>query len=107
MRALFWDVFENVVLRFVAVSLPTRALQSRLAELATLNAREERARELEVDRDALVASYAEMVPEALDSLSGEERSNVHQMLNLEVRPSPEGYVVSGVFCSSTPTGRRR
>ena len=42
------------------------------AELATLNAREERARELEADRDALVPSYSESVPEALDGLSGED-----------------------------------
>ena len=69
--------------------------------------REERARELEADRDALVASYAEMVPEALDGLSGEGRSRVHGMLRLEVTPDPEGYEVSGALCSSRPTGRRR
>jgi hypothetical protein len=72
-----------------------------------LDAREERAKELEADRDALVASYAEMVPEALDELSGEERSRVYQILQLEVTPDPEGYEVSGVFCSSRPTGRCR
>ena len=77
------------------------------AELATLRSREERARELEADRDALVASYAEMVPEALDGLSGEGRSRVYEMLRLEVTPDPEGYEVSGAFCSIGPTGRRR
>jgi site-specific DNA recombinase len=77
------------------------------AELATLNAREERARKLEDDRDALVASYVEAVPEALDSLSGEERSRVYEMLRLEVRPDPEGYEVSGALCSSGPKGRCR
>jgi hypothetical protein len=72
-----------------------------------MDAREERAKELEADRDALVASYAEMVPEALDELSGEERSRVYQILQLEVAPDPEGYEVSGAFCSSRPTGRCR
>ena len=73
------------------------------AELAALNAREERVRELEADRDALVASYAE----ALDGLSGEERTRVYRMLQLEVRPDPEGYEVSGAFCSKRPMGRGR
>jgi hypothetical protein len=77
------------------------------AELATLNAREERARKLEDNRDALMASYVEAVPEALDSLSGVERSRVYEMLGLEVKPDPEGYEVSGVLCSSGPKGRRR
>jgi DNA repair exonuclease SbcCD ATPase subunit len=77
------------------------------AELEALDAREERVRELEADRDALLASYAEMVPEALDGLSGEERTRVYRMLQLEVRPDPEGYEVSGAFCRKRPRGRRR
>ena len=77
------------------------------AELAALDAREERVRELEVDRDDLLASYAEVVPEALDALSGEERMRVYEILRLEVEPDPEGYEVSGAFCSKRPTGRRR
>jgi hypothetical protein len=56
------------------------------AELTALGAREERAKELEADRDALLAAYMEMVPDALDGLSGEERSRVYQMLQLGVRP---------------------
>ena len=80
------------------------------AELAVLEAREERVRELEADRDALLASYAEVVPEALDALdalSGEERMRVYEMLQLEVRPDPEGYDVSGMLRTSRPTGRYR
>jgi hypothetical protein len=77
------------------------------AELAALDAREERVQELEADRDALLASYAEMVPETLDQLSGEERSRVYRMLQLEVKPDPEGYEVSGALCSRRPMGRRR
>jgi site-specific DNA recombinase len=77
------------------------------AELKALEAHEERLRELEADRDSLLASYAETVPEALDELSGEERMRVYRMLQLEVRPDPEGYEVSGTLCNRRPTGRHR
>ena len=77
------------------------------AELRALEAREERVRGLEANRDALLASYAEVVPKALDILSGEERMRVYEMLQLEVSPDPEGYEVSGAFCSKRPRGRRR
>jgi hypothetical protein len=77
------------------------------AELTALESREERACELEADRDALVASYAETVPEALDGLSEEERSRVYEMLLLEVTPDPEGYEVNGAVCSMGPTGKCR
>jgi hypothetical protein len=53
------------------------------------------------------ASYAEVVPEALNELSGEERMRVYEMLQLEVTPDSEGYEVSGALCSRRPTGRRR
>jgi hypothetical protein len=77
------------------------------AELAALDAREERVRELEADRDALLAAYTETVPEALDGLSGEERIRVYEILQLEVKPDPEGYEVSGALCNRRPTGRCR
>jgi flagellar motility protein MotE (MotC chaperone) len=77
------------------------------AELKALEAREERLRELETDRDALIASYAKTVPEASDELSGEERMRVYRMLRLEVRPDPKGYEFSGTLCNRKPTGRCR
>jgi site-specific DNA recombinase len=82
-------------------------LEELASKLAALDAREERVRELEADRDALLASYAKVVPEALGGLSGEERMRVYEMLQLEVKPDPEGYEVSGAFCSKRPRGRRR
>ncbi len=51
-----------------------------------LDAREERAKELEADCDALLAFYASGTGGAGDCLSGEERGRVYQMLQLEVRP---------------------
>jgi hypothetical protein len=53
--------------------------------------------DLEADRDTLVRDMAEMVPEALDTLSGEERHRVYRMLRIEVTPIPEGFRVSGAL----------
>jgi hypothetical protein len=67
------------------------------AELAALEAREERVRELEADRDALLAYYAEVVPEALGGLSGEERMRVYGILQLEVKPDKRAMRSAGRF----------
>jgi DNA repair exonuclease SbcCD ATPase subunit len=69
-------------------------------ELATLRGRRQRVQELEQDRDALLQSMAEMVPEALDALTGEEKNRIYRMLRLEVTPTTEGYDVSGALCTS-------
>lgn len=81
----------------------TRRVAER--ELASLKDRRRRAEGLEEDRDALLESMAEMVPEALDSLTGEEKNRVYRMLRLEVATHPEGYNVSGALCAgATPSG---
>ena len=81
----------------------TRRIAER--ELAALKNHRRRVQDLEQDRDALLESMAEMVPEALDSLTGEEKSRVYRMLRLEVTPTAEGYAVSGALCTSvTPSG---
>jgi site-specific DNA recombinase len=74
-------------------------------ELGALKDHGRRVQDLEQDRDALLESMAEMVPEALDSLTGEEKSRAYRMLRLEVTPTAEGYDVSGALCTSvTPSG---
>jgi site-specific DNA recombinase len=73
------------------------------AELEALTAHKERLGELEKDRDALVASYAEMVPEALGELSGEVRNRIYRMMRLEVICSAQGYEVSGALCTNEST----
>jgi site-specific DNA recombinase len=79
----------------------TRLLaQLELDALAQLEARVE---ELEENRDALIASYTSMVPDALENLISEERNKVYRMLQLEVSPTPEGYQVSGAFCTNGQT----
>jgi len=70
------------------------------AELEALMRRQEHIEHLEKDREALLKSMAEMVPNALEGLTPEERNKIYRMLRLEVAPFKEGYEVSGAFCSS-------
>jgi DNA repair exonuclease SbcCD ATPase subunit len=76
--------------------------QTAERELEALRSQKKHLEELEKDRDVLLESWAEMVPAGLESLSGLERNKVYRMLNLLVTPAPEGYEVSGAFCSMEP-----
>ena len=71
-------------------------------ELGRLLKRRERVDELEHDRDAVVESYAGVLPEALEALSGEERRRLYGMLRLEVAPAPDGLEVTGALGTSGP-----
>jgi hypothetical protein len=66
----------------------TRATAER--ELKSIRGRKAALEELERDRDALLESYAGMVPEALDSLAPEERSQIYGMLRLKVDVFADG-----------------
>jgi site-specific DNA recombinase len=80
------------------------------AELEALMRRQEHIKQLEEDREALLESMAEIVPDALEGLTPEERNKIYRMLRLEVTPLEKGYEVSGAFCSSglmSPLGRRK
>ena len=44
-----------------------------------------------------VESWAGLVPKAFESLTGEERNRIYQMLRLEVTPASEGYKVTGAL----------
>jgi site-specific DNA recombinase len=59
-------------------------------ELAAIRGRKEILEKLEQDRDALLESYAEMTPEALDALTPEERRRVYGMLRLRVEVAADG-----------------
>jgi hypothetical protein len=67
------------------------------ANLAALEVRQERVKELEKDRDSLLESWVGLVPEALEGLTGGERNKVYRMLRLEVTPIPEGFEVTGAL----------
>jgi hypothetical protein len=67
-------------------------------ELEVLRSRRERIEELERDKEILLKSYASMAPEALSSLSPEERHQVYQMLRLKVVAQVDSTLeVSGAF----------
>jgi len=57
------------------------------AELAAITLRKERVEELEINRDVLLESLSNMIPEALDTLEPEERSSIYRMLQLEITPA--------------------
>jgi hypothetical protein len=72
--------------------------QTARRELATLEGRSERLRALERDRDALLENYAEIMPEALDTLEPEDRHCVYKMLRLKTVAFPDGTLeVSGAL----------
>jgi hypothetical protein len=58
------------------------------------------------DRDALLESYAEMTPEALDALTPEERRQVYGMLRLRVEVAADGTMkAQGILSENCrPTG---
>ncbi len=62
---------------------------------------------LELDRDAVIESYAGMLPDGLDASSGEERRRLYGMVRLEVAPSPDGLEVSGALGTSNPVQQLR
>jgi site-specific DNA recombinase len=68
-----------------------------MRELTALKDYQERIDELEADRDALLEYAATIIPEALDNLTGEARNRVYRMLRLEVKPTPEGYEITGAI----------
>jgi site-specific DNA recombinase len=71
--------------------------------IAAVRDTQERVEALEKDRDALIETYSQTMPEDLDNLTGDERNTLYRMLQLEVTPTPEGsYRVIGAFCSAEP-----
>ena len=67
-------------------------------ELDVFRGRREKAKALEQDRDAMLKTYTQMTPEALDSLTPEERQQLYKLLRLRVVVRPDGWIrLSGAF----------
>jgi site-specific DNA recombinase len=77
------------------------------ADLTSLERSQQKAKELENDRDAVVASLAATIPEALENLTGDEINTVYRKLQLRLIPSEEGYDATGILCTLGPTPRGR
>jgi hypothetical protein len=70
-------------------------------ELAALQSRRDALEQLELDKEALLEHYARIAPEALDSLTLEERHRLYKMLRLDVSVRPDSSLeVRGVFGES-------
>jgi hypothetical protein len=73
------------------------------SELALIQNRKEIIEQLERDKEALLEHYANIAPEALDSLTAEERHQLYKMLRLSVVIRPDTNLeVSGVFGEGVP-----
>ena len=58
--------------------------------------RTERLERLEHDRDALLESYADAMPEAIDALGPEERHRVYRMIGMKAYLKADGsFALSG------------
>lgn len=68
----------------------TRSVAER--ELGALRTHQERVEQLEKDKEALLRSYQDVAPEALEKLSPEERNHLYKVLRLKVRVHPNGDV---------------
>ena len=77
------------------------------ADLTSLERSQQKAKELENDRDAVVASLAASIPDALDNLTGEDINTVYRKLQLQLIPAEEGFDATGVLCTLRPTPRGR
>jgi uncharacterized protein (DUF3084 family) len=70
-------------------------------ELEALRSHREKLEALEQDKEAVLETYAQMAPEALDSLTPEERHQFYRMLRLRVVVQPGRRTeVSGAFSHS-------
>ncbi len=71
-------------------------------ELAAVQSRREALEQLELDKEALLEHYARVAPEAIDSLTLEERHRLYKMLRLEVFVRPDSSLeIRGVFGEGT------
>jgi flagellar motility protein MotE (MotC chaperone) len=67
-------------------------------ELRVIEGRKDALRQLEQDRDSLIEHYANMAPEALDSLTPEERHQLYKILRLRVTAGADrSLTAEGVF----------
>jgi site-specific DNA recombinase len=70
-------------------------------ELEVLRSHREKLEALEQDKEAVLETYAQMAPEALESLTSEERHQFYRILRVRVEVQPGGRTeVSGAFSHS-------
>jgi site-specific DNA recombinase len=105
MRGGYQEMVAKGLMTFEELGVKLEALENTRSratrELEVLRNRRERIDGIERDKDALLESYAGMVPQALDSLTPEERHQIYKMLRVQVTVGPDGRVeVTGALCAS-------
>lgn len=93
-RSRFQDMAAEGHITFSELGTKLRELDETReiaeGELERLRGRRKALADLECDRDAIMESYAGMVPEALAELSVEEHHQLYKMLRLRVHVGPDG-----------------
>ncbi len=85
--------FEELRARMVELEEVRRKTDQ---ELRTLRGRREQIRQLERDKQTLLADYADRVPDASDGLDAAERHRVYRLLRVEALVAADGSLeVSG------------
>jgi hypothetical protein len=79
--------FEELRTRLAALEDTRKAAEQ---ELRALQHRSEHLAQLERDRDSLLESYADLMPEAIDALGPEERRRAYRIIGLEVHLAIDG-----------------
>ncbi|MGI8860506.1 MAG: zinc ribbon domain-containing protein, partial [Rubrobacteraceae bacterium] len=110
-RSRFQDMAAEGHITFSELGAKLRELDKTreiaAGELERLRGRRKALEDLERDRDAIMETYAGMVPEALDELTGEERHQLYRMLRLKVYVGQKGDLdIRGAIRApeSTPPG---
>jgi site-specific DNA recombinase len=94
--------FEELRTRLAALA-DTRNTAEQ--ELRALQRRTEHLAQLERDRDSLLESYADLMPEAIDALGPDERRRVYKMIGLEAHLASDGsFELSGDVMSFSKLG---
>jgi site-specific DNA recombinase len=93
-RAAFQDMAAEGLITFdelrgkLAALEETREVAER--ELASIRSAREAMKQLERDKDVILGHFAALAPEALDSLTSEERHRLYKMLRLVAFAHPDG-----------------
>jgi site-specific DNA recombinase len=99
-RTRYQEMAAEGLIEFEELRARLAALEEtrKIAEgaLRTLEHRTEHVAQLERDRDSLLENYADLLPEAIDTLGPEERHRVYRMIGMEAHLAPDGLLeISG------------
>jgi site-specific DNA recombinase len=104
MRTRYQEMAAKGLITFEELGARLRELEETRktaeVELSSLRNTQRRVKELERDRDTLIETISMRVPEALDNLAPEEKNKLYRMLRLQATRVPEGWSLSGVFCTN-------